>query len=78
MVELSDVKRENSYDHDVKFSNGQSGQHTSTIGLCDRGESLRGPAGNDTVKLIFKAEEKYIIRQIKVERNLLTGPCKKL
>lgn len=69
---------ENNYDHNVKCSKGQSGQHTSTIGLCDRGESQRGPAGNDTVKLIFKAEEKYIIRPTKVERNLLTGPCKKL
>lgn len=72
------TRRENNYDHDVKCSKGQSGQHTSTTGLCDRGESRRAPAGNDTVKLIFKAEEKYIIGQTKVERNLLTGPCKKL
>lgn len=35
------VKCESNYDHDEKFSNGQSGQHTSTFGLCDRGESLR-------------------------------------
>lgn len=41
MVGLLDMEWENNCDCDVKCSNGQSGQHTSTQGPCEqREESL--------------------------------------